>query len=354
MRVLLVIGLLGGGGAERQVALFCERAKHLVDLGAFIVNPGDVWDPIVRSHLARVYDGGGSHAHKLATFAKVVRQDRPDVIHCWHTPPIVYPALTWPLHRRPIVVNVFDALSRSTDTAERRPMPIARLLPFVGATVANSQHLLGDLAEMGVIPRNASVIENGIVVPARAASHGAREDGSVRLAGVGSLKPLKNWGQLLRVAKLLRDQGRRVDVTIFGEGPSRPELEAQAAAIGLDPKRVFPGFSMDASATLVDFDVLLHPSRSEGLPNAVLEALAAGIPAVASDLACYDTLRSQGDWLKVHPIDDDDACVAALTPWLDDAAARASAGAAGRRMIEASFGVDRMAERFVEVYRTVC
>ena len=353
MRVMLVIGLLAGGGSERQLALFAERARHAVTLSGFIVNPGGVWDAAVRSCLVHAYDGGGSYAQKLRAFAEAVRRERPDVIHCWHPQTVVYPLLTWPLHRRPIVVNVRSALSRSTDTAATARPRFVPLLRLASAIVANSAHLLDDLRSIGVEPRRPSVIENGIVVPEQQALHARRGDGVQRLVGIGTLKPLKNWSQLLRVAATLRTQGRAVEVTVFGEGPSMAELKAEAAALGFDPERTFPGFSRDVGAALCAHDLLMHPSRSEGLPNAVLEGLAAGLPAVTSDLGAYAAMRAAGDFVRVHPIDDDAGCLAAMQPWLADADARAAAGSAGRRYIEATYSVDAMVGRFVDVYRGV-
>lgn len=353
-RVLLVIGLLGGGGAERQLALFAERARHLVDLGGFIVNPGGVWDAHVRAQLARVYDAKAtSRAGKLAAFAQAVLRDKPDVIHCWHTAPAVYPLLSWPLHRRPLVVNIRAMLTRSTDSGAAKLQPSARLLRFASATVANSQHLFDDLEGAGMHAPAPLVVANGIVVPAQAASHISAADAPLRIAAIGTLKPLKNWAQLLRVTARLREAGRSVQTTIYGEGPDRAALTALATSLGLDPAQTLPGFSANIAEDLRQHDLLVHASHTEGQPNAVLEALACGLPAVTSALPACVALQAQGDFVRTFAVDDDDGCIAALTPWLTDTAARQRAGAAGRAHVIANFGVDTMAERYVTLYRSL-
>ncbi|MCO4763083.1 MAG: glycosyltransferase [Myxococcales bacterium] len=354
MRVLLVIGLLGGGGAERQLALFVERAKDLVDLGGFIVNPGGVWDAHVRSHLSRVYDSNASNrAEKIASFGKVVLRDRPDVIHCWHTAPTIYPLLTWPLHRRPIISNIRGELTRNTDSGDVKLQSAARLLRLSTATVANGAHLFTDIERAGLVAPRQHVIPNGIAVPELPAPHDKSDGQPLKIVGIGTLKPLKNWAQLLRVTARVRAAGTPIEATIYGEGPARPELTALCEELGLNPQTTLPGFSSDIASDLRQYDLLMHTSHTEGQPNAVLEGLACGLPAVTSALPACEDLASQGDFVRTFPIDDDDGALAALKPWLGEAEVRQKAGAAGRAHVIGHFGVQTMAERYVDVYRSV-
>ena len=357
MRVMLAIGLLGGGGSERKLLRFVERARHRVELAGFLCNPGGVWDEAVSDCLARCYIGGGSRAHKVLGFDKAVLRERPTLIHAWHTQALVYPVLAWPLHRRPMIVNVFGDLTRSSDDARRALEPSARLLRFASATVVNSDHLTESLQRAGVTVPRPTLIPNGIELPTLPlhpieAAAGAGPS-PLKLCGVGTLKALKNWQQALRIAAALRATGRDVRLTVYGEGPDGPSLLAQAAALGFDPQATFPGFFTDVAQRLVDHDLLLHPSRSEGQPNAVLEGLAAGLPAVTADLGAYLPMQPNGAFLRTHAADDDAGALAALSPWLDDVKARRAAGAAGRAFVADGYGVDLMVDRFLALYRNL-
>ncbi len=357
MRVMLAIGLLGGGGSERKLLRFVERARHRVELSGFLCNPGGVWDEAVSDCLARCYIGGGSRARKAVAFDQAVLRERPALIHAWHTQALVYPLLAWPLHRRPMIVNVFGDLTRSSDDARRALEPSARLLRFASATVVNSDHLTESLQRAGVAVPRPTLIPNGIELPTlpalpRGAAQGAGP-GPLRLCGVGTLKALKNWEQALRVAAALRAGGRDVRLTVYGDGPDGPALRAQAASLGFDAQATFPGFFPDVAQRLVDHDVLLHPSRSEGQPNAVLEGLAAGLPAVTADLGAYLPMHPNGAFLRTHAVDDDAGALAAIGPWLEDVAVRRVAGAAGRAFVAEHYGVEQMVDRFLDLYRSL-
>lgn len=350
-RVLLVVGTLGGGGAERQLSLFAAGVRDRAALHAFVLDPTGPHADGLRAVTRSWHEAGPRlRLRRAARFVAAAAAVRPDVVHCWHTFPVVYPTLTRPLHRRPLVVNLRGDLTRDATTGLARMHPATRWLRFADACVSNTEHSVEALRGAGVRLPTSEIIPNGIVVPpARTAPR--RGDGVVRLVGVGTLKDLKNWPWLLRVAAKLRDSGTPVQVRVLGEGPGRPALTALAASLGFDPEAVFPGFVDDVPAALQQADVLVHPSRTEGQPNAVLEGLAAGLPAVTTDLPpCQALADEPGGFVRTAPLDDDDAMIAALRPWLDGAAARQRAGEAGRAWVAKHLGVERMVERYLAVY----
>jgi glycosyltransferase involved in cell wall biosynthesis len=115
-----------------------------------------------------------------------------------------------------------------------------------------------------------------------------RSTGPRRFVAVGRLVAQKHFALMLRAFARAVQPGETL--TIFGDGPERAALEAQAATLGIADRVRFAGHVADAPARLGDYDVLLMSSRYEGVPAVVIEALAAGLAVVSTD--CGAGLRS--------------------------------------------------------------
>ena len=102
------------------------------------------------------------------------------------------------------------------------------------------------------------------------------------VGAAGRLSPEKGFDVLVRTAAQVASQTDRVGFVVFGEGAERPALERQIAAAGLQERFILAGFTSDLDALLPALDVMALPSFTEGLPNVVLEAFAAGLPVVAT------------------------------------------------------------------------
>ena len=157
------------------------------------------------------------------------------------------------------------------------------------------------------------------------------------VAFLGRLSPEKAPEVLLRAAR-----GAPLRVLIAGDGPLRAALEAEA-----NPEQVrFLGFVPDAAGVLAAADVLALPSRTEGLPMAVLEAMAAGVPVVASAVGSLPEVLGDGAGVLVPP-GDADALRAALEQ-LADAKGREALAIAARRRVESRYAAATMARSYRE------
>jgi teichuronic acid biosynthesis glycosyltransferase TuaC len=159
------------------------------------------------------------------------------------------------------------------------------------ALVGVSQALAEVLRGWGVTPHKLHVIRNGVDLDrftpldrlAARASLGLRPDGPLLLS-VGNLVELKGHALLIEAVQALRDESPALRLVIAGEGPERPRLEAMIAGYGLGERVKLLGAVPNAQlcAWYSAADLFLLPSSREGLPNALLEALACGTPALAS------------------------------------------------------------------------
>jgi glycosyltransferase involved in cell wall biosynthesis len=171
-------------------------------------------------------------------------------------------------------------------------------------------------------------------------------DGPVVLGTLARLDPIKGLDLLLDAAASL-PQAR---VLVVGEGPLREELEAQAQRLGLADRVELRGWVDDAPACLGEMDLFVLPSRNEGFPLSIVEAMLVGLPVVAADVGSVTEAVRDGETGLVVPPDDLPALRRALEGLVTDAAERARLGDAGRQVASDRFTASVMAASFVELY----
>lgn len=163
---------------------------------------------------------------------------------------------------------------------------------------------------------------------------------------VGRLARQKRVDVLLEAAARLADRRPSFRLALAGQGPLRPELEAQARSLGLRDRVAFLGVREDVLALHRAAKAFVLPSEGEGLPNALLEALAAGTPSVATEVpGTVEVARHEQEALLVPPRDPA-ALADALERLLDDEALRARLRAGGWARVAERYDVDRAAERY--------
>ena len=157
----------------------------------------------------------------------------------------------------------------------------------------------------------------------------------------------------LKAAVRVAPQFPEAHFVIAGDGPLRQELVALAEDLGLRDRVHFLGFRSDASALMGSLDVLVVPSLTEGSPLVTLEAMAAGVPVVASAVGGIpDQVRHGKEGLLVPP-GDTGAMGDAIVALLRDPARARSLGEAGRRRATSEFSHAAMVRRIEDVYRDI-
>jgi glycosyltransferase involved in cell wall biosynthesis len=217
------------------------------------------------------------------------------------------------------------------------------------AWVANSQAIAADLRRWGVPPERVHAIPNGIDFP----EGGRRQsrNGVVYFLSMGRLDPEKAVDQTIRAfAALSADTPARL--TILGDGPCRQELEALSRRLGQEKRVVFTGAVADVTPYLREADVYLSSSVSEGMSNALLEAMSHAVMPVVSRVSGADDLVEQGVSGFLFPPRDETALVTQLEEALSMTIERRRAtGEAARAAIRARFLLEKVAERHLTLYR---
>jgi glycosyltransferase involved in cell wall biosynthesis len=259
------------------------------------------------------------------------------ILGAWAYPDGVAAAALAAIHRVPLVLTVLGSdvneLARRASLAPQIRLGLSR----ARRVVAVSDALGREVVRLGVPRERVEVLHNGVdgevfrLRDRRQARAALGLDPATPLAGyVGNLAREKGADVLVEAAALLRARTPRpVDVVLVGAGALEPELRARVASLGLDGRVRLVGRRLhdEVPLWLAAFDVLCLPSRREGCPNVVLEALASGRPVVASAVGGVPELVREGAGLLVPPERPDalaSAIAAALARTWDDAALRAT------------------------------
>jgi glycosyltransferase involved in cell wall biosynthesis len=335
------------GGAERCAALLVAWLPEEIDVTVVGVEPAVVAEVAGgRRHAHRVLvqrAGGKADLAGGARHVDVVRRLRPDVLHVhlrhpyacqWATVAgIAVPGVR--------VVATEHLVVRPSDRMQRR---IKRLLcAGLAAHVAVGERSARELEEsVGLAPGSVRTIPNGI--PDRGALPARDEDAPFAIGFVGRLVPQKGVDVLLQA--LARTPS--CELVVIGDGPERAALAALAVELGLADRVRFAGWQGEPRDLLASVDALVQPSRFEGMPLAIVEAMLAGLAVVASDVGSVVELIGGGAGVLVPP--SDPAALARALADVRDPAYRRRLGAQARARALERYTVERMAGRYADLY----
>jgi len=236
------------------------------------------------------------------------------------------------------------------------------MAPFIDRYVAVStdlQHWLVDRA--GIARAKVAYIANGIDVQAFGtprtvpASRRLLKDfappGSVLLGNVARLDKVKDQAGLLSAFALLRDHaGLPCRLIVAGEGPQRQALQQQLARLGLEQTVRLLGDRGDVSDLLAECDLFVLSSIAEGMPVTLMEAMAAGLPVVATDVGGVGSVVENGVTGTLVSASDPSALAHALGTYVADETLRRQHGDAGRARAVAHFSLAAMVAGYVALY----
>ena len=216
--------------------------------------------------------------------------------------------------------------------------------------VANSPAATKMLEAEGVPASHVTLIPNGVDLPAGSARD-ART--SVReIVTVANLRTEKNHETLIAAAAALAPTHPALRFAIVGDGPRLSELQSLARARGVDHIVDFLGHREDVPALLAAADLFVLPSRSEAFPNSAIEAMAAGVPVVASAVGGLLDLIDDGRTGILVPPCDPEALAHAIAALARDPDRAQRLGASARAEVASRYGFDRMVGAFQDLYES--
>lgn len=346
---------------ERFEPIFCHCERPSVE--------GPVIDAL-RGHAIPIFaldTRGPFDIRALLRLTRILRAQRIDVLQSRLIRADFYGRLAGRLAGVPLVVtNLTDIYSAHFQSWHgsalgRLLAAVDRLtLPLTHAFVVNADGVKADLVTTVGVPAARVVrIYNGVDAQRYVSSPTARRAARQRLGiaeddcvvgTVARLHQKKGQTYLIEAARQLRPIFPTMSFLIVGDGPERARLEAQAAAAGLGAALRFLGERADVPDLLAAMDIFAFPSLYEGHPNALLEAMAAGLPAVASDIPGNDEVVVEGSTGYLVPAHDAAALAQGIAALARDPALRQAHGAAGRQSVVARFSLAAVAGQYEQFY----
>jgi glycosyltransferase involved in cell wall biosynthesis len=174
------------------------------------------------------------------------------------------------------------------------------------------------------------------------------------IGAAGRLSPEKGFEVLVRAAELVLREHPSAGFVLFGEGPERASLQKQINAAGLGQSFVLAGFRADLDRFLPHFDLLAQSSYTEGMPNVILEAFAAGVPVAATAVGGTPEIVEDGVSGYLVSPGDAEALAERIMAALDDADEMPEMGRQGRLCVQEKFGFATQAEMYRELFEQLC
>ena len=233
-------------------------------------------------------------------------------------------------------------------------------MPWADRVVFNSKNVVDfSILNEGVRPEQVVVIPNGVPArdqapdkPTLRARLGLPNDCPL-IGTVGRLRPQKGVEVLLHAFQWVIIEEPTTVLLVIGDGELRPDLERLAHTLGVADSVRFLGERPDVSDILPALDVYAHPALFEGMPNAVMEAMAAGLPVVATDVDGTRELIEDGNTGWLVPSGDAPKLAERILILFADPLAARHAGQAAARKIHAAYSLEAMVAGFDDLYRSL-
>ncbi|WP_168565973.1 glycosyltransferase family 4 protein [Crateriforma spongiae] len=363
MRVALIIPTMDRGGAEKQLCLLASGLdRDAFDVHVFLLTRGGPrladlqYAGIPVTLIGKRFKADPTALWRLK---KTLQEFRPDVAHTWIFAANSFGRAAAILAGVPSVV----ASERCVDPWKGwRHLAIDRALAKRSdAITTNSQGVVDFYAGHGIDANKFVVIPNGI--PPRHVDDIDRDEALNRLGidpnrriilAVGRLWPQKRYRDLIWAAELVATVREDTTLVIIGDGPQRGELLRHRDAVTRPDRVWFAGQRDDVAQLLPHADVFWIASEYEGQSNAVIEAMQAGVPVVASNIPGNVDLVVHGETGWLVKLGDTADFARQTLALLDDSQEAERLGAAGRQRIEQEFTVESMVRRHADLYRRLC
>jgi glycosyltransferase involved in cell wall biosynthesis len=339
------------GGTQRQMIELLRRIDrrqfevHPVcfhDDGPWTSRVTELGDPITRFPIHGFRRP--ATAHQLVRFSRWCRQHDIAVVHAWDIYSNIFALPGAALARVPLRIGSRRGLGG--------PPPVRKLQTLACRAahrmVANSRAAANQLIAQGVPEARIDLIPNGIDLSMF--TIGRNNARPRKIAMVARLWAEKRIDVLVAAVPRVLARYPDVEFQIVGDGPCREQLLNQARESGVLPHVTFLGHRDDVPVVLSSADVFVLASESEASPNVVLEAMAAGLPVVASRVGGIPELVADGVSGHLVPPADPNALATALLDLLDHPDRATAFGRAGRAHVEKHYSFERMVAQFETLY----
>ncbi len=367
LRVAHILYRLDVGGMENGLVNLVnllpeDEFEHVIitlagwsDFSARITRPG--------VQLESVHKRPGKDLDVYRRMFRLLRKIRPDIVHTrnWGTIDMQWVARSAGVPRRVHSEHGWDMGDLTGASGRRR-----RLRRLCRPAIQHFVVVSRDIADwmrvtVGVSPTQISQIANGVDTHRFMASGAGVPDlpwggDDLFIVGtVGRCEPTKDQVTLLEALARLRQERvegcDRLRLAVVGDGPSLAMLRARARELGIDALVWFPGSRSDIPDVLRSIDLFVLPSLNEGMSNTILEAMASGLPVVATNVGGNPELVEPGATGALFASRDVGQLARAIETYMNRPDLRRTHGATARQLVETRYSLARMATQYGAVYR---
>jgi glycosyltransferase involved in cell wall biosynthesis len=352
--ILVLIDTLGTGGAERYAVTISNwMAKQGINV-TLAASPGEMsdgispdvnWQPTALNHIRGALPKAASLVREL------IQQHQPAAIIA-NSLALTIVARAAQLRRRVPIINVAHGWPKD------RYWKVGPFMRIADVVVAVSPDVRQKLVAAGMDADRVEVVYNGVDCTDLAVREGeiraaARRDmgaqpGGLVVVAVGRLEAQKAHQNIIAMAAKLAETHPSLRFAVVGCGTRDAELAALAESEGVADRVRFLGLRRDVANLLGSADIYLNCSDWEGMPLTTIEAMASGLPTVATHTEGADQLLDETCGIVV-PVGDVDKMAAAVASLADDAERRASLGEVAQRRALADFSHERMTQQLVDI-----
>jgi len=358
LHVMQVVHSLVRGGSERvacDLAMRLDRSRVRSSVCALDVG-GPLAAELEAAGIAAHVTGRrpGRDARLIGTLYRLFRREQVDVVQTHHLTQLIYGALGARLAGATLVHVEHETFSLRSARARRR----LRALSFFCDRVVAVGEAIRDflVGEVRIARPRVALIRNGIDL---ARYRPGRRDFRRRIGlpvterwigQIARLEEEKDQATLLRAFASVRARHADTRLVLVGDGSLRASLEELARGLGVEAAVSFLGARSDVADLLPELDVFVLSSIREGLPLALLEAMACGVPVVATAIGNVPRVVRDGVNGDLVPPADERALAAAVGRTLDSPDRASALGAAARAWVAQEYGLDATVRRYQELY----
>ncbi len=371
LRVLHIITRLELGGAQRNTLFTVANLDRSLFSVGLAWGPGDELDGEAREIEDLERHEVSALTRQIAPFRdlralgnlrQVIRAFKPDIVHTHSSKAGILGRTAAHLEKVSTVVHSIHGWGFTPlQTAIKRRLFLAAerwMAPWTDHFIAVSQANIDQGRALGLLGENTTLIRSGIdLSPYEQLPNGAPvkrylgiPDGVPVVTQLGNLKPQKAPLDFIRVAAIVASIEPKAHFVMAGDGPLRGQVEGLAVEMGIGNRLHLPGWWRDVPGLLAATDVAVLTSWHEGLPRAVVEALAAGVPVVATAVDGTPEVVRDGINGFLAPPGEVERLAAGVCTLLGDENRRKAMGGAAARGLEL-FDINLMVRRQEELYR---
>lgn len=357
--VLYLITELSMGGAQRSLLHLLNNLnrERFTPTVACLYNGDGAIARAIQALDIPVFDAqmrGRADLGALSRLFRHIRSQRPIILHTSLFHANLPGRILGRLTEVPIIISSERTMAMESEWRYRLNRWTAGMVDCVVAVSKNVGEFC--ITHIRIPAQKVVIIYNGVEIPSRSPESrvqarlelGLSQDALV-CGAVSRLDPVKGIGDLVLAFAKLRTK-HNAHLIIVGEGSQREQLESLAIDSGISKWIHWTGYHADVPELLPALDVFIQPSHYEGLPNTVLEAMAAGLPVVATSVGGTPELIVNSKTGLLVPRADPTSLAGAISVLLEKPEMRERMGQAGRRRVQLHFSVSKMVDKTEQLY----